>query len=362
VTHRIILSFLALALVGAACGGSAEPEETTTTTIVTTTSSTSGATNTSTTPTTVVEESTTTVDGRPLNPLNGMPVDDPTLIDRKLIAVKIDNHLNARPQSGLQFADAMIELEVEGGLTRFIALFLESDTEWLGPMRSLRPTDSAVIAPLNGIIQMSGGQPWIQSLTLANDVALIGEVGAPVTSRSGDRNRPHNLYVNTAEIRIHVENRGLDQTPPQPIFSWGALNGKPVDTGEDVFFDWTDSIDVKWQWTGTEYIRFMGSNAHELQDEDEAIVGQISADTLVVLRTRRYRACPNRDGSCVPASDTLGSNDALIFAGGQVIEGTWSRDAITDWFVLTGGDGTVMSVPPGRIFIMLYPEHADIIW
>lgn len=364
-TQRILITAIALALVGAACGQSSDSGETTTTTVAApaiTTTATVGTTATTAPATTLPETTTTTIDPRPRNPLNGMPVDDETLIDRKVVAVKIDNHPNARPQSGLQFADAIIELQVEGGLTRFIALFLEGDAEWLGPMRSVRPTDSTVVAPLNGVIQMSGGQPWVQQLTLANDVAMIGEVGAPITMRSSQRNRPHNLYVDTFEIRPHVEARGLDPAPPDPIFTWGELNGSPVPHGTELFFDWTDNIDVIWQWNGSEYLRFTRNNPHNLQDSEGEVIGQIAADTLVVLKTEQYTACPSGAGSCVVASDTVGSNEALVFAGGSVVEGTWERDAITEWFTITTDDGAVMAVPPGRMWIMLYPDDAEITW
>ena len=58
---------------------------------------------------------------------------------RRVLAFKIDNNINARPQSGLQEADAVFELLVEGGMTRFLALFLDKSSSYLGPIRSARP-------------------------------------------------------------------------------------------------------------------------------------------------------------------------------------------------------------------------------
>ena len=52
----------------------------------------------------------------------------------------------------------------------------------------------------------------------------------------------------------------------------------------------------------------------------------------------------------------------MVFAGGRYVEGTWSRDSIEEWFTLTSIDGEIITVPPGRIFIMLYPDTADISW
>jgi len=80
----------------------------------------------------------------------------------RVIGVKIDNHWNARPQSGINKADAVFEIPVEANLTRFIAVFHDSDADYLGPMRSGRPTDPTVLAPLNATFIISGAQPWVQ--------------------------------------------------------------------------------------------------------------------------------------------------------------------------------------------------------
>ena len=367
-SHRIITALLALSLAAAACGSSGEAEPTTTTTLLSTTTEAVGASTTtqveggSSTTSPAATTSTTEVDDRPLSPLNGLRVDDPTLLDRKLIAVKIDNSTNAQPQSGIEEADAIIELLVESGWTRFIALFLESDTEWLGPIRSVRPTDSTVIAPLNGVIQMSGGQQWIQRKVTGDGVPLIGEVESPVTMRWNERNRPHNLYVDTTEVRNHAEARGLDQTPPQPLFEWGALGTSAESATGDILFDWSFRVKITWQWTGTEYVRFVSDDPHNWRTKDGEVVEQVATDTLVVLKVDQYVACPSGAGSCVPASVTVGENDAMVFANGQYVAGTWERDSIDEWFALTSDDGNIITIPPGRIFIMLYPDTADITW
>ena len=73
-----------------------------------------------------------------------------------VIGVKNDNNVNARPQSGPQNADAVVEVLVEGGMTRFINIFYQSDTTYHGPIRSARPTDPTVLKPLGGVLVVSG--------------------------------------------------------------------------------------------------------------------------------------------------------------------------------------------------------------
>ncbi|HEX6287413.1 MAG TPA: DUF3048 domain-containing protein, partial [Acidimicrobiia bacterium] len=149
-----IAGLVSLTLLLAACSPAEEATESTTTSEPTTTSSTT-TTTTSTTTSTTVEEG-------PPSLLNGLPVDDPELIERRVLAVKIDNHPLANPHSGIEQADMVIEVNVEG-ITRFITLWHESDVDYLGPNRSGRPTDAALLAALNEpTFTISGAQAWVQ--------------------------------------------------------------------------------------------------------------------------------------------------------------------------------------------------------
>ena len=160
---RKSLVLVAFLLVGAACSGGSSVETTTTvatppTTTTTLPTTTSAATTSTTLGTTTTLDSTivTLLPEGFRSPVNGLRADLETNLDRRAIAVKIDNHPEARPQSGLQEADAVIELLVEGGFTRFIAVFHDNDSEYLGPVRSIRPTDSTIIPAIPAPFAMSG--------------------------------------------------------------------------------------------------------------------------------------------------------------------------------------------------------------
>ncbi len=298
----------------------------------------------------------------PVSPVNGFPVDSQSLIDRKLVAVKIDNHWNSRPQSGLERADAVFEMVVESGITRFIALFHHSDSDWTGPMRSARPTDWTLVKPLNGVMLISGGQSWITRQFPNNGVALIGDLGPPLTSRFRQRQAPHNLYVNTYEARRIAEERGLDPEPPPQLFPRGGFSAPAWATAPSIFFDWSDSMTATWSWDGARYVRSVEGQPHRWQDREGTVTGQITADVLVVLMAQRYQACPSGQGSCVPAWTTVGENRAVVFADGRYAEGRWRRSDAGEWFTVTDLSGSPIVVPPGRMWIMIYPENSDLIW
>ena len=191
----------------------------------TTSTSTSSTTVTTSETTTTVPPSTTTTTTlrKDLSPINGLPVEDPGLIDRRVLAIKIDNHFNARPQSGINGADMVIELMVEG-ITRFLTLWHQSDSDYLGPMRSARPTDPTLLQAFNEpTFAMSGAQNWVQAVIRSTGVHLIGEI-RPATFRVSGRQAPHNLYVNTVLLREHADSLGYPDAPPDgPIWDFGPM-------------------------------------------------------------------------------------------------------------------------------------------
>jgi len=363
-----LLLAVAFALAATACSGSgtattAAPSTTAATSTTTTTASptsTTAATST-TTSTTTTTTTTTTVPQGPTSLLNGIPLPDPTTLERRVMAVKMDNHPDARPQSGVQQADAVYELLVEGGLSRFILLFHESDTDYLGPIRSGRPTDPGLIKPLGAPLVLSGAQSWVFGWFGDRDVNAIGEIGKG-TFRISSRRAPHNLYGDTSELREVADGRGYsDDPPPDPMFTFGEWSG-----GEEaarVELSFSDRNNVMWEWDGARWVRSINDVAHEWVDEN-GVTGDISADTIVVLFAERYTACPppGVKGSCVPALDTIDANPAWVLARGEIIEGTWRRDSIEEFFTLTDEDGQVITLPPGIPWVTVFPDNRPASW
>lgn len=358
---RTLTSVAVLSLVTAACGGGATPESTA--------APVTEAPATTTTPATTIPATTivTTTTSEPPagfeSPLNGVYVEDEASIDRRVMAVKIDNHRSSRPQSGLEDADAVYELLVEAGLTRFIALFLQSDTDYAGPNRSGRPTDPTLVAPLGATLTISGAQAWVQSLIRGLGVHLIGEE-PPAAFRVSHRDAPHNLYVDTTLLRDIADRRGYEDDPPPRVFDFGPL--RATEPALAITFDWSDDMeDVTWHFDGSAYLRFSGTKPHTVWPEqgDTTTEQTITAETIVVLFADKYSKCPpSGEGSCVPAMDTVGSGRALVFSNGAVAEGRWSRSSASDLFDLNDASGSTLQVPAGKLWIAVFPTGRSVTW
>lgn len=344
--RRLTAFLVAVGLLLTACSGP-DAAETSTTSSTTTT--------TTTTPTTTTRPTTTT---KPpvVSPINGLPVDDPALLDRRVLAVKIDNHFRARPQSGINEADAVIEVLVEG-ITRFITLWQQSDSEYLGPQRSGRPTD-AFLLPAFGetTFAISGAQSWVQSLIKSHGIHLVGEV-KPATFRISGRSAPHNLYVNTILLREYADDRGYADDPQDgPMWEFGNLpaGGTRISS---VRMNFSGNI-VDWMWDADEkaWLRTVGGNDSNWKDI-EGNIGRIAVPVMVALYGEPYTASPPAgvSGSSVPSTRSVGSGKAFVFANGRVVEGTWERETEAEWFILRDEAGNIIPVPPGKIWISLIP-------
>lgn len=343
-----IAGLVLLTLLLAACSPSEESAESTTTSNPTTSTSTTSTSSTT----------TSTMDQRPPSLLNGLPVADPQLLDRRILAVKIDNHPDAIPQSGIDKADMVIELNVEG-ITRFITFWHESDTDYLGPNRSGRPTDAALLAALNEpTFVISGAQAWVQNLIRSKDVNLIKELSGG-TFRISSRRAPHNLYVDTNVLRETADARGYPDNPPEgPLWDFGPLQGTRTATRVDIEFGPNNHVLWDWDETQSLWLRTAYGREGTYVDED-GTGGRVGVPVLIALYAEPYTVGPSggQSGKALPSSHTTGQGQAFVFADGKVTEGTWEREVETDWFTLRTDTGGIMNVPAGKSWVSIVPSN-----
>lgn len=332
-----VARLVTLALLLAACSPSEAADNTTTSTSTSTSSTT---TSTSTTSTTLGEPETSLI--------NGLPVENANLLDRRVLAVKIDNHPLARPQSGIDQADMVMEMLVEG-ITRFITIWHESDSEYLGPNRSGRPTDANLLPAFNEpTFTISGAQGWVQNMITGNEVNLIKELSTG-TFRISGRRAPHNLYVDTVVLRETADEREYPDLPPEePIWTFGALPRTATPAASVTMRFGTNT--VVWDWDETEGLWLRTADGREsMVRDEEGEETRIGVPVMVALYTNQYSV------NGLPSSEVTGSGEAYVFAEGKHVVGTWEREELTDWFTLTDADGKVIEVPAGKIWVSLVP-------
>jgi len=381
-SRRLTAALVSIVLLAVACTSQAAPTTTTDAPTTTTSTTTTVAPATTTSTTTTLPPTTTTTEPPIIvsSAINGLPSDDPASIDRRVVAVKIDNHPEARPQTGVQEADAVYEILVEGGYTRFITLFHQTDLDYVGPVRSGRPTDINVIKPLDAPFQISGAQKFVQDLFRADGLHMVYDNGV-TTFRQSHRQAPHNLYTNPLVIREWADGRSWSDDNPGNLFAYGESSSGET-RAHQITFDWSSQPSVIWKWTGSTYLRFNETDPHGWVNKERTEEGTVSAETLLAIIGNRYTVNPPPPPTTttsttiegeepppppkletpVPAIDVVGTGRAILFIEGKVVEGTWSKDSKADPFELLLEDGSTMLLPPSRLWVSIFPSNRDITW
>ena len=275
-----------------------------------------------------------------------------------VIGVKNDNNVRARPQSGPQNADAVFEVLVEGGMTRFINIFYESDTSYHGPIRSARPTDPTVLRPLGGVLVASGATGGL--------IPEIVDMGVPVITdrrpdyfRISSRKAPHNLYADTVKLKSTAISRGYKKTVnPQPLFPWGDPNTNSWSSVNSVKLKFSSQTSITWRWNGASYVRtyydaYKGSssgNSHNWINQNGSS-GQISFPTIISLFCEPY-IHPLQ----LPSVKTVGEGRAIIMHGGKMLDAKWKRGSNLDPFHIVDNNGNTLFIPKGKPWISLVPS------
>ena len=303
-----------------------------------------------------------------MSPLTGKEIPPELWLNRpkRVVAFKIDNNINARPQSGLQEADSVFEILVEGGMTRFLAFFLDNTSKYLGPIRSARPTDPTVIRPYDGTLVVSGATDGLIPAIRELGVPVLEEVNAPAMFRIGSRKAPHNLYADTELVREYIDERGfLFNQEVTPLYNFGKDQSKWITGSNRVTIKYSEFTTVIWKLDNEEYNRFIvdgySPNGEAVSHNFTTIDGYtdiLKTSTVVVIQGPLY----NDEVTTLPSVLTVGVGPLTIFHNGKYIEGTWRRNDINDSFEFLDLDQNKIQVPPSKQWIHLVPLTGEISW
>ena len=338
----------------------------------------SNDTTPTTSPVETSEESTTTsttdpvfaynFDVEKMSPFTGMELSPEIwlLRPKRAIAFKIDNNINARPQSGLQEADAVHEILVEGGMTRFLAFFMDNKSTYLGPIRSARPTDPTLVRPYGGTLVVSGATDGLIPAIRDLGVPVLEEQRAPSMFRIASRKAPHNLYADTELVRQKINDKGFFflQPGPNPLYPFGLDQRKWNSGANKITVKYSDFTTVIWKLDGDKYSRFIIDNysdnneaiAHNFISQDGNYTDILKTETIVVIQGPLYKD----KATTLPSVLTVGVGNVFIFNNGNFVKGTWRRGDISDTFDLVDENQIPIFVPPSTQWVHILPNEGEV--
>ena len=343
------------------------------------------------TPSQVPATPTPTEDTTPRWPLTGKPLDNPEDAKRIVVAVKVPDNKGEHPQIGLDKAD-IVYVQLDGypaavgqSGTRLVPVFHSEYAEVVNPVRSVRPVDVPMLAPVTGIIGNTGGFGWVlnyfkhftEYLEINKNYMATKGTGSYSILANRVRTLNGTTYYDRA-VAVHPEVLGkqtkkFHDGPSQNYFPWAATDeevstevaGKPASF---ISVPWKkgDSYNMSYTYSTKKkrYRRSMPWGKHVLANGT-----QVSCDNVLVIRATQIfgrisvggKVNANYTGHDEPIHDIVNSKGSFYYAhAGKYVTGTWTKGEVNEVFQFTLADGTPLKMAPGQTFVELPNKNAKI--
>lgn len=310
------------------------------------------------------------------------------------LGIMVENHLEARPQSGISFADVVYEAVAEGGITRFLAVFYCDDAGLVGPVRSARTYFLDFISeygsnPIyshqgaancnrqtgsgcgNGGRADAAGQIKEYGWFNYNDIDGL-YVGLPVYKRDEGRlpnvATEHTVYATTTRLWNEAKDRGLTNEDKQgnewdeDFRQYKFKNDSGTSAAQKITIDfWSNqpSYRVSWNYDAAtnSYLRTNGGKKHLDNNTDK----QLTAKNVVILYMTESSANDNYPGNVHLLYGTTGKGNAVVFQDGKEVKATWTKVNREARTILTDKSGKEIQFNRGKIWFSIVPTDSDVV-
>ena len=285
------------------------------------------------------------------NPLDGVRV-PPEALGHRVVAVMIDNYPDARPQSGLRDADIVYEVEAEGGITRYMALYLDTTPGIIGPVRSARLYFVDLARPYNPYYAHAGenADVWaplddLKHSGFADVEQILGVQEA--FWRDPSRYMPHNLYTSVARIRGAGPHYGWpDKLFEGKEFAFADMPA-PADP-PDVDLGMWMGYNARFHYDRGTYVRYVKG---ELQhDRDDMTPYRISDIIVTWMPARVIDSVGDLD------MNVFGKFPAFVIRNGHTAKGFWVAPGPDNEPAVEDTNGHPIPLVPGQIYVEILPQ------
>ncbi len=293
--------------------------------------------------------------GVQLPAINGVPVDE-NIAKTRPIAIVVENHVDARPQSGLDKADIVYETLAEGGITRFLALYQTQNPEEIGPIRSARPYFNALANQWAAVYAHVGGSTLALSEINSKVHTKLTDLNqyfyGDYFYRSKERSAPHNAYTSMKLLRSLIEKKKWEDWTPVKLGEFETIPTEQLQTAvtkiSAKFFENSYGVTFTFDPAVGLYGRANGNGP----TVDKATGNQIYSRNVLVQYVDDY---------VVPLETVNGlglkleqGGRSILFTGGTAREGTWSYE--NGFVKYLDNEGQPLKFQPGQTWIILMPR------
>lgn len=284
----------------------------------------------------------------------------PALVTGPLVAVKIENTPEARPQAGLDAADLVFELITEGGITRFLAIFQSHVPQLVGPIRSARPEDAALLRPFRALYFVSGARQDVLDELQSAGVDFQDEDDGPLWRDPG-RSAPHDLFASGPDLFSRTDPASKRLGPVDWIFGdppSGAIPCPPpcaADPGRSIVVPMTgvSTTSFEYEEAAGVYRRLQDGQPDEVMGG-----GRIGAANVLVLGTEVSEVgCCDPAGNSLTETQVVGSGPAVALRDGRRYRLMWSKPSAAAQIQVAAPDGSPFRFKLGPTWVLLAPNY-----
>ncbi len=300
------------------------------------------------------------------NPLTGLPVNDPSLLQRRPLAIKIGNSPDyVRPQSGLTLADVVYEYYIEWGDTRFIAVFYSNDSPRVGPVRSGRFLDEHIARMYHAFLMFKGADLRELNYLKGTDISeflISAGIGScpPYFMGPYKRDSYNNVFFNTTKWSACADKKGLDNSP-QTVSGGFFTTDVPESQlqAARIYSSYSLYSYNYWEYdpATNNYFRYQEANdmikgkpeAYAPLSDAQTGLPVTAANVVVLFVPHIFTNTYNAEDE-VFHIDLIDFGNAIVFRDGLAIPAHWNRIERDQPLVLTYLDGAPVYLRPGRTF------------
>jgi hypothetical protein len=301
-----------------------------------------------------------------INILSGLEISD-TIQDSRPLAIMVENTPDARPQSGLIYADITFEVVDEYGVTRYVTVFSSHDAEIVGPVRSARMYYAEIARSLDPIYVFWG--TYTEAYKVIDDLGL--DVLTPLGDQSGissivansnsgwrDYNRSaiteHTAFMSTIALKEEAGNIGYSLEGGQSPLRF-KLDADVSDRGDisNIAIDFSDqsAYETYFEYNEEENIYYKYQSGIPFTDYETG--QQIAVNNVIVMVTNIEGPIDASGHMVVRTTGTSDIGKAFFFMDGKVVEGTWERASAFDPFLYRNDEGRIMLFNTGSTWVAI---------
>lgn len=292
-------------------------------------------------------------------PLTGLLI-DPSRTSYRPLAVVIENHPDARPQSGYDKADLVYETIAEGGITRTLAIYQSQDTNEIGPVRSARDYFIDWLSEYNAAFIHVGGNSDALAKIATNHVPDINQFYyGNYFWRSTARYAPHNVYTTTAKLYSALEKAAISKTTTfSPLTFKKDLAEKDRPISQNITINFSSAqfvVGYSYNPKTNSYLRSLAGLPHK----DKVTGEQLSVKNIVV-QYESMSPGKSHTGEQKTNIITTGKGKMVLFQDGKAITGFWEKTGGNSKTKLIDSLGNEIKFNPGQTWFEIVPQTASV--